>query len=82
MTAPSNIFTIGGGKGGIGKSVMCTNLAVGMALSGHKVVLMDTDYGASNLHALLGIGNPKRGFVDFFNHFRINIPDNYFCSRL
>ena len=68
MTTPRNVITIGGGKGGIGKSVMCTNLAVGMALSGHKVILVDTDYGASNLHALLGIGNPKCGFVDFYNH--------------
>ena len=27
---------------------------------------MDTDFGASNLHALLGIGNPAHGFQDFF----------------
>ena len=37
-----------------------------MALSGQKVILMDTDFGASNLHALLGIGNPAHGFQDFF----------------
>ena len=46
---------------------MCTNLAAGMALSGQKVILMDTDFGASNLHALLGISNPSYGFQDFFN---------------
>lgn len=28
---------------------------------------MDTDFGASNLHALLGISNPDHGFQDFFN---------------
>ena len=28
---------------------------------------MDTDFGASNLHALLGIKNPAHGFQDFFN---------------
>ena len=38
-----------------------------MALSGQKVVLIDTDFGASNLHALLGINNPAHGFQDFFN---------------
>jgi flagellar biosynthesis protein FlhG len=38
-----------------------------MALSGQKVILMDTDFGASNLHALLGIKNPAHGFQDFFN---------------
>ncbi|OGW19158.1 MAG: hypothetical protein A3K09_01135 [Nitrospinae bacterium RIFCSPLOWO2_12_FULL_47_7] len=65
--APSvNIITVGGGKGGIGKSVVCTNLAVGLALGGQRVILVDTDFGASNLHALLGISNPKRGFLDYF----------------
>jgi flagellar biosynthesis protein FlhG len=67
MTSQVNIIAVGGGKGGIGKSVICTNLAAGMALSGQKVILMDTDFGASNLHALLGIGNPPHGFQDFFN---------------
>jgi MinD superfamily P-loop ATPase len=43
MTSPINIIAVGGGKGGIGKSVVCTNLAAGMALSGQKVILMDTD---------------------------------------
>ena len=66
MASQVNIITIGGGKGGIGKSVVTTNLAVGLALGGQRVVLVDTDYGASNLHALLGISNPERGFLDFF----------------
>ena len=67
MTSQVNIIAVGGGKGGIGKSLVCTNLAIGMALSGQKVILMDTDFGASNLHALLGIKNPAHGFQDFFN---------------
>ena len=67
MTSQINIIAVGGGKGGIGKSIVCSNLAIGMALSGQKVILMDTDFGASNLHALLGINNPAHGFQDFFN---------------
>lgn len=70
MTSPSNIIVVGGGKGGIGKSIVCTNLALGLALSGQKVVLMDADFGASNLHALLGISNPPYGFQDFFSNNR------------
>ena len=70
MKPEINIIAVGGGKGGIGKSVICTNLAIGMALSGQKVVLVDTDFGASNLHALLGINNPLSGFQDlFFKYF-------------
>ncbi len=67
MTSTTNIIAVGGGKGGIGKSVVCTSLAAGMALSGQRVILVDTDFGASNLHALLGINNPDHGFQDFFN---------------
>ncbi|HIF03002.1 MAG TPA: hypothetical protein EYQ84_06785 [Nitrospinaceae bacterium] len=69
MATTVNIIPVGGGKGGIGKSVISTNLAVGIALSGQKVILMDGDFGASNLHALLGISHPLYGFQDlFFNN--------------
>ncbi len=72
MASSTQIITLGGGKGGIGKSTMCTNLAVGMALSGQKVVLMDGDFGASNLHALLGISHPPYGFQDLFTNHRLD----------
>ncbi len=66
MISPDNIIAVGGGKGGAGKSVLCTNLAAGLALSGKNVVLMDADLGASNLHALLGIDRPHSGFRNWF----------------
>jgi flagellar biosynthesis protein FlhG len=66
MLTSTNIVSVGGGKGGVGKSIVSTNLAVGIALSGQKVVLIDGDFGASNLHALLGISHPPYGFQDFF----------------
>ena len=72
MASSTQIITLGGGKGGIGKSIMSTNLAVGMALSGQKVVLMDGDFGASNLHALLGISHPPYGFQDLFTNSRLD----------
>ncbi len=67
MANPKNIIAVGGGKGGVGKSLLSANLAVGLALGGYRVVLADTDYGASNLHALLGISNPKFGLSDLVN---------------
>lgn len=75
ITSPVNITAVGGGKGGIGKSIVCANLAIGMALSGQHVILMDTDFGASNLHALLGIGNPPHGFNDLFSPETVNPHD-------
>ena len=66
MKSVKKIFTVGGGKGGIGKSILSVNLATAMALAGNTVVLVDTDLGSSNIHALLGIRHPKSGFHDFF----------------
>ncbi|QPJ65627.1 MAG: MinD/ParA family protein [Candidatus Nitrohelix vancouverensis] len=68
LTSTAKIIAVGGGKGGIGKSVVSVNIASGLALAGHHVVLVDTDFGASNLHALLGISNPQKGFQDIFNN--------------
>jgi len=48
-------ISVGGGKGGVGKSIVATNLAVTMARQGHSVTLVDADLGAANLHTLLGV---------------------------
>jgi len=74
MVSPEHIIAVGGGKGGIGKSIICTNLAVGLALRGKKVVLVDADFGSSNLHALLGINNPPQGFINLFQNNPIDPP--------
>ena len=68
MASFGNIIAVGGGKGGVGKSVVAANMAVALALTGRKVILVDADYGASNLHAMLGIKNPRVGLRDFFSH--------------
>ena len=59
-------FSIGGGKGGTGKSVVAANLAIAMAQSGKRVVLLDADLGAANLHTMFGIDRPKVLLEHFF----------------
>ena len=85
------IYPIGGGKGGIGKSFVAANLGASIAKQGHRVVLVDLDLGASNLHTFLGIENPKIGVNSFLNKSiekfeniaaPTNIPNLFFISSL
>ena len=53
------IIAVGGGKGGVGKSIIAANLAVATAQAGVSTALVDADLGGANLHTLLGIDRPK-----------------------
>jgi len=56
---PTRILCVTSGKGGTGKSVLTSNLAVDLALRGKRVLVVDADLGLANLHLLLGI-SPRR----------------------
>jgi flagellar biosynthesis protein FlhG len=53
------IWAVGGGKGGVGKSVVSSNLAAALAGSGRRCAVIDADLGAANLHTLLGVTRPR-----------------------
>ncbi len=59
------VISIGGGKGGIGKSLISANLGIELARRGKRVVLVDADLGGANLHTTLGIDLPRRTLSDF-----------------
>jgi flagellar biosynthesis protein FlhG len=63
----TQIYPIGGGKGGVGKSFITANLGALLAKWGKKVVLIDLDLGGSNLHTLLGINQQKGGINRFLD---------------
>lgn len=51
----ARVVSIASGKGGTGKSVLATNLAVLRAQRGERVLLVDFDAGLANDHLLLGL---------------------------
>lgn len=69
------LWAIGGGKGGVGKSIMSIMLGSSLARKGKKVILVDADLGGSNLHTLAGIRYPLYTLADFIARRVHNIED-------
>ena len=60
-TAPTgarHVIAVGGGRGGVGKSVLSLNIAVYLAQLGRSVLLVDADGAGATLHTLLGVEAP------------------------
>lgn len=62
----TEIWAVGGGKGGTGKSFLICNIATSLAKRGKKVVLIDVDFGGANLHSFFGISKQAKNLSDFF----------------
>jgi ATP-binding protein involved in chromosome partitioning len=59
-----NIIAIASGKGGVGKSTICVNLALALRKRGARVGLLDADVYGPSLHILLGVrAQPTPGTV-------------------
>src|SRR5260370_25133124 len=54
LTQVKNIIAVGAGKGGVGKSTVALNLAIGLRRCGAKVGLMDGDVYVPSMPTLLG----------------------------
>ena len=50
-------IVITSGKGGVGKTTATANIGTGLAMRGHKVVVVDTDIGLRNLDVVMGLEN-------------------------
>jgi flagellar biosynthesis protein FlhG len=58
------VVAIGGGKGGVGKSLVAANVGIFLATLGKRVILVDAAFGAANLHIFAGVPRPSRSLSE------------------
>ncbi len=58
------VVAIGGGKGGIGKSLVAANVGIFLATLGKRVILVDGSFGSPNLHIFAGVPRPSRSLSE------------------
>ncbi|MPY24229.1 septum site-determining protein MinD [Shewanella psychropiezotolerans] len=61
----AQIIVVTSGKGGVGKTTSSAAIATGLALKGHKTVVVDFDIGLRNLDLIMGC--ERRVVYDFVN---------------
>ncbi len=54
------VIAIAGAKGGVGKTILATNIAIYLASIGRRVVVVDADSQGASAHALLGVERAGR----------------------
>lgn len=60
-----NIIAVASGKGGVGKSTVAANLALGLARMGAKVGLVDADIYGPSQHIMFGVERDAPGPAEF-----------------
>lgn len=60
-------ISVGSGKGGTGKSMVLSNLALQLARAGRRVCIVDLDLGGADAHILYGLFEPEKTLTDFIN---------------
>jgi flagellar biosynthesis protein FlhG len=63
----NKMWAVGGGKGGVGKSLVTLLLGASLARLGRKVIMIDADLGGSNLHTFTGMRYPEYTLADFIS---------------
>jgi ATP-binding protein involved in chromosome partitioning len=59
-----HLVAVGSGKGGVGKTTVAVNLAIGLAKLGRKVGLLDADVYGPNVPLMMGVQETPRGQGD------------------
>lgn len=59
MKDVKKVIAVSSGKGGVGKSLVASTLALVMAQKGYKVGLFDLDFTSPSTHVILGVGDVR-----------------------
>src|SRR5207237_6226032 len=65
-----NLIAVGSGKGGVGKTTVAVNLAVGLASLGYKSGLMDADVYGPNVPLMMGVDSTPMAYGDLIQPLR------------
>lgn len=63
----TRIVTVTSGKGGVGKSSLALNLGIALAKQGNRALIIDTDFGFSNIDVMLGV-RTQHDLMDVIEH--------------
>ncbi|MFW7380381.1 MAG: AAA family ATPase [Oligoflexus sp.] len=74
-SAMPTLIAVGGGKGGVGKSIISANFSAILAQFGYRVLVIDMDLGCSNIHSHFGVSMPKKSLADFILSQRMSFRD-------
>jgi flagellar biosynthesis protein FlhG len=69
------IIPVGGGKGGVGKTVITASIGMGLAMLRQDVIIIDADLGGANLHTVFGIEKPDITCLQYFKKEVKNLED-------
>ena len=72
-----NIVAVSSGKGGVGKSTIAANLAVGLADLGYKVGVIDADIYGPSMHIMFGLEGATPSTVNVDGKSKIKPLESY-----